>query len=380
MKIVFAGGGSGGHILPIIAIIREMRKLSPKEEIEFFYIGPKDDFTSLLLSQENIKIKPTTSGKIRRYSDKKSLFLNFIDLVFKIPFGVFQSFFQLFFLAPDLIFSKGGFGSVPTVVAGWLLQIPIFVHESDSIPGLSNKFSAKFAKKVFTSFPKTTDFKEDKMILVGNPIRRNLLNGTVEEAKENFDLTGRKPVILILGGSQGAQRVNDLFLEIIPKLVRDFEIIHQCGEKNYQQVNREAKILTKDFLHKYYHPFGFLKEHQLKSAYAACDIIVSRAGAGSIFEIAAVGKPSILIPLPESAQNHQINNAYKYADSGASIVLESTNFTPNFFLQKLKNLFDNPEKLEDMKEKTKKFAKPLAAQKIATYILSYLNLIIVKNE
>jgi UDP-N-acetylglucosamine--N-acetylmuramyl-(pentapeptide) pyrophosphoryl-undecaprenol N-acetylglucosamine transferase len=380
MKIVFAGGGSGGHILPIIAIIREIRKLSPKEEIDFYYIGPKDNFVSLLLSQEDIKIKSTTAGKIRRYVDKKSLFLNFIDIFFKIPFGIIQSFFHLFFLAPDLIFSKGGFGSIPTVLTGWLLQVPIFVHESDSVPGLSNKFSAKFAKKVFTSFPRTTDFKEDKMILVGNPIRRELLEGTREEAIETFNLTGRKPIILILGGSQGATRMNDVFLEVLSQLVRDFEIIHQCGENNFKKVNRESKILVKDFLHKYYHPFGFLKEHQLKNAYAACDIIVSRAGSGSIFEIAAVGKPSILVPLPESAQNHQVNNAYTYSETGASIVLEAANFTPYFFLEKLKNLFENPEELERMQENTKKFAKPLAAQKIATYLLTYLNLIIVKNE
>jgi UDP-N-acetylglucosamine--N-acetylmuramyl-(pentapeptide) pyrophosphoryl-undecaprenol N-acetylglucosamine transferase len=380
MKIVFAGGGSGGHILPIIAIIREIRKLSPKEEIDFYYIGPKDNFVSLLLSQEDIKIKSTTSGKIRRYNDKKSIFLNFIDLAFKIPFGILQSFFHLFFLAPDLIFSKGGFGSIPTVLAGWLLQVPIFIHESDSIPGLSNKFSAKFAKKVFVSFPRTTDFKEEKMILVGNPIRRELLEGSKEEAKEIFDLTGRRPTILVLGGSQGATRMNDVILEILSKLVREFEIIHQCGEKNFKKVNRESKILMKDFLHKYYHPFGFLKEHQLKNAYAACDIIISRAGSGSIFEIAATGKPSILVPLPESAQNHQVNNAYLYAETGASIVLEAANFTPYFFFEKLKNLFDNPDTLQQMSDNAKSFARPLAAKKIATYLLTYLNLIIVKNE
>ena len=376
MKILFTGGGSGGHVLPIIAIIREIRKFSIKKELEFFYVGPKDSFGDLLLSQEDIKIKNVTAGKIRRSTDREDLFLNFIDIAFKIPFGMMQSFFHIFFLAPDLIFSKGGFGSVPVVITGWLLGVPVFIHESDSIPGLANKFLAKFSSKIFTSFPQTIEFDEEKIILVGNPIRTEILNGTKEEAKKALKLTEKKPVVLILGGSQGAERVNDLFLEILPEVIRDFELIHQCGEANFERVNSESKVMLKEFLRKYYHPFPFLKENELKNAYAACDIIVSRAGAGSIFEIAAAGKPSILIPLPESAQNHQVNNAYVYAKSGAAIVLESENFTPHFFLNQLKMLLADPEKLKEMSNATKKFAKPAAAKDIARYILSYLNLIL----
>jgi len=378
MKILFTGGGSGGHVLPIIAIAREIRKFSIKKDLEFFYIGPKDGFGSLLLSQEDIKIKNIVAGKIRRYVDKKSLFENFIDVAFKIPFGIMQSFFYIFFLTPELIFSKGGFGSVPVVLAGWLLRVPVFIHESDSIPGLANKFLAKFSTKIFTSFPRTTEFDEKKMTLIGNPIRKEVLGGTKEKAIEIFKLTEKKPVILVLGGSQGAERVNDLFLELLPEIIQEFEIIHQCGENNFERVNSESKVLLKEFMQKYYHPFPFLKEKELKNAYAACDIIISRAGSGSIFEIAAVGKPSILIPLPESAQNHQVNNAYIYAKSGAAIVMETANFTPHFFFEQLKILFENPEKLKEMGEATKKFAKPEAAKDIARYILSYLNLIFVK--
>jgi len=376
MKILFTGGGSGGHVLPIIAITREIRKFSIKKGLEFFYIGPKDSFGDLLLSQEDIKIKNVATGKIRRYVDRESLFLNFIDIAFKIPFGIMQSFFHIFFLAPDLIFSKGGFGSVPVVITGWLLRVPIFIHESDSIPGLANKFLAKFSSKIFTSFPQTIEFDEKKMILIGNPIRAEILNGTKKKAKEILKLTERKPIVLILGGSQGAERINDLFLEILPEIIQDFELIHQCGENNFERVNSESKVMVKEFLQKYYHPFPFLKEEELKSAYAACDIVISRAGSGSLFEIAAAGKPSILIPLPESAQNHQVNNAYIYAKSGAAIVLESENFTPHFFLDQLKTLLSNPEKLKEMSNATKKFAKPSAAKDVARYILSYLNLIL----
>ena len=378
MKILFTGGGSGGHVFPIIAIIREIRKFSIKKELKFFYVGPKDDFGSLLLSQEDIKITNIISGKIRRYVDKKSLFQNFIDVAIKIPFGIIQSFFYIFFLSPDLIFSKGGFGSVPIVIAGWLLRVPVFIHESDSIPGLANKSSSKFTSKIFTSFSRTLEFDEEKMILIGNPIRKEILNGSKEKAKKIFKLTEKKPIILVLGGSQGAERINDLFLEMLPEMIQEFEIIHQCGEKNFERVNNESKVIVKEFLQKYYHPFPFLKEEELRNAYTACDIVVSRAGSGSIFEIAAIGKPSILIPLPESAQNHQINNAYVYAKTGAALVLEDENFTPHFFFEQLKILSSNPEKLKEMSEATKKFAKPSAAKDIAQYILSYLNLIFVK--
>jgi len=372
MKILFTGGGSGGHIFPIIAISREIRRISPEGKIEFFYIGPKDDFGEILLSQEGIKVKTILAGKIRRYFDFKSLFENLIDIFVKIPFGIFQAFFYLFFLAPDLIFSKGGFGSIPAVISGWLLRIPIFLHESDSIPGMANRFLAKFSLEIFVSFPKTLYFPEEKLILVGNPIRREILEESEEKAKNFFKTSGGKPLILILGGSQGAQKINDKILEILPEILKDFELIHQCGEKNYEEVRAEEKIMITKDLEKYYHLFPFLKEEELKKAYAICDLIVSRAGAGTIFEIAALGKPSILIPLSGAAQDHQLKNAYTFAASGATKVLEEKNFTPHFFLERLKYLFSHPEELEKMSLAAKEFSKPLAAKIIAAYMVDYL--------
>ena len=325
-----------------------------------------------MLSQEGIKVKTILAGKIRRYFDFKSLFENLIDIFVKIPFGIFQAFFYLFFLAPDLIFSKGGFGSIPAVISGWLLRIPIFLHESDSIPGMANRFLAKFSLEIFVSFPKTLYFPEEKLILVGNPIRREILEESEEKAKNFLKTSGGKPLILILGGSQGAQKINDKILEILPEILKDFELIHQCGEKNYEEVRAEEKIMITKDLEKYYHLFPFLKEEELKKAYAICDLIVSRAGAGTIFEIAALGKPSILIPLSGAAQDHQLKNAYTFAASGATKVLEEKNFTPHFFLERLKYLFSHPEELEKMSLAAKEFSKPLAAKIIAAYMVDYL--------
>ncbi len=372
MKLVFTGGGTGGHIFPIIAVVREIRKSYQDKDIEFFYIGPKDEFFSILLSQEGIKVKTVLSGKIRRYWGIKTLFQNFIDVFIKIPIGFFQAFFYFFFLAPDLIVSKGGFGSVTGVMAGKLLQIPIFLHESDTAPGLANRFLARFSLKIFVSFPETEYFKPSKMILIGNPIRREILEESKKEAQEIFKLTKEKPVILVLGGSQGAQRVNDRILEVLSNLLQNFEVIHQTGRANFKQVQAEAKVVISKDLEKYYHPFPFFKEQEIEKAYRLADLIVSRAGSGSIFEIAAFGKPSILIPLPESAQNHQVKNAYSYAENGACQILEEPNFTANFFLERLKYLFSHPQELEKMKKAAKEFSKPEAAAKMAEYIVEYL--------
>ena len=371
MRVLFTGGGTAGHIFPIIAIVREIQEIYPELNLRFFYLGPKDEFGQVLLSQEGIEPKPVLAGKIRRYLNWKSFFQNLFD-VFKIPLGILQAFFYIFFWAPDLIFSKGGFGSIPAVVAGWLLKVPIFLHESDINPGLANRFLSKLALEVFVSFPQTESLAPSKMILVGNPIRKEILEGSKAKAQKLFKLSYQKPVILILGGSQGAQRINDKILEILPELLKNFEIIHQSGEKNFYQVKAESEIIIPKELAPFYHLFPFLKDEELKHAYAACDLVVSRAGSGSIFEIAALGKPSILIPLPEAAQNHQIKNAYAYAQSGATIVLEEANFTPHFFLEKLKYLISQTEELKKMQKAAEKFSKPMAAKIIANYLIEFL--------
>lgn len=374
MKIVFAGGGTGGHIFPIIAICREIRRIYPEEKIQFLYMGPRDELGVTFLSQEGIKVKIITAGKIRRYLGVGAFFLNIIDVLFKIPLGILEAFFSLFFSAPDLIFSKGGYGSITTVIAGKLLGIPIFLHESDIAPGLANRFLGRFATEIFISFSRTEYFSPQKMILVGNPIRREILEGSKEKALEIFKLSGGKPVILILGGSQGAQRINNVILVILPEILGEFELIHQAGVRNFKTVKKEVEVILPGESRKYYHLSSFLKEDELKHAYAICDLIVGRAGAGTIFEVASLEKPSILIPLPEAAQNHQLKNAYSYAQNGAAMIIEKVNLTPNFFLERIKYLFSHPSEMEKMKKGAKEFSKPKAAKVIASYIVEYLKL------
>jgi len=380
MKVVFTGGGTGGHIYPIIAIGRELKsayynkiedKDKKKKPLEIFYIGPKDRLVLNLLKQEGIKVKKISAGKVRRYFGIRAFFQNLVD-PFKTLFGVIQAFRHLFLLAPDLIFSTGGYGSFPVVFAARFLRIPIFLHESDAVLGLANKTLKKFSAEIFVSFPKTENVDVSKMILVGNPIRKELLEGSAEDAKKLFNITGGKPVVLIMGGSQGSQRINNTVVNILPQLVNKFEIIHQTGDKNFEEVKKNAEVMLEKESIIYYHPISYLEEINLKHAYKIANLIVSRAGSSSIFEIAALKKPSILIPLASSAQDHQVKNAYAYIKSKATVVIEEDNLTPHFFLAIIKNILENPKEYEKMQKAAEQFSRLRAGEIIANYIVEYL--------
>lgn len=368
MKIIFTGGGTAGHIFPILAIIRELRSNYSDPDLELYYFGPKDNQTELLLSVEKVKIKRIPSGKLRRYFSLR----NFYDF-FKTPCGIIKATFLFFFLAPDLVFSKGGYGSFPTAFAARLLRVPIFIHESDAVAGLATKMESKWAVEIFTSFAATANLSKEKMVCVGNPIRREVTGGNREEGLRFFEITSQKPMLLILGGSQGAMSINNLILEILPELLADFEIIHQIGEGNFKQISQEARVLVADEqIRKRYHAFGFLNESQLRNAFAASNLVISRAGGGTIFEIAANKKPAILIPLPGAAQNHQAQNSYAFQAAGAAEVIEEDNLKPHFFLEKIRYLFSHPNILQAMAQGSEDFSRPKAARLIANYLLEYL--------
>ena len=363
MRILFTGGGTGGHIFPIIAVARQLKKLAREREmdLELFYLGPAD-FDLQPLKAEEIKIKAILAGKLRRYFSGWTI----LD-IFKIPIGLFQVLIYLYTWMPRVIFSKGGYGSVPIVLVGWLFRIPILVHESDTIPGLANRLAGKLASRVAVSFEAAKKyFPAKKTALIGNPVRQEILQADREEAKKIFKLVSDQPVILIFGGSQGAQAINQIILDVLPSLLEKAEIIHICGPKNYSQISSQTSsiVQTKELLEQY-HLYPFLYENQIKHAYAIADLVISRAGAGSIFEIAACGKPSILIPLPSAASNHQRENAFAYAKSGTTIVIEQANLTPHLFLERIFNLLEHAELRQKMSQCALAFAKPEAGQKIA---------------
>ncbi|MGB9848145.1 MAG: undecaprenyldiphospho-muramoylpentapeptide beta-N-acetylglucosaminyltransferase [Minisyncoccia bacterium] len=377
LKVALAGGGTGGHTYPLIAVFRKLKKICEGHLVilDSFYIGP-DTFNEEIFTKEGIKVVKITSGKWRAYFSP----LNFID-IFKLIIGIFQAFFKLWKNMPDIIFSKGGYGALPTVIAGYFLGIPIVIHESDAVPGKSNKIAAAFARKVALAFETAKQyFLPEKTVVVGNPVRDSILHNNIpqEEGKKYFGFLPDKPLVLFLGGSQGSQRINDLVLDSIEMLLKnDVQILHQTGSKNYKEIFLESKLIL-EFLPepytKFYQVRDFLNEKDYLHALAAADLIVSRAGSGAIFEIAAAKKPSILIPLPEAAHNHQHLNAIEYARFNAAIILEEKNATPNLLVKKILDILNDSNQKALMINGAKLFIKKDAAEEISKIIFETLQI------
>jgi len=214
VNIVFTGGGSGGHVFPVVAVLRELKRQFRLNQIEyrFVFIGAKDDFSSVYFANEQIPARFISAGKIRRYFSLR----NILDMG-KVPVGILQSLWHLWILMPHAIFSKGGFGSFPVVFAAWLYRIPVLLHESDAVPGLANKILAKFSKRIVTSFPNTPGLSLKKSVLIGNPIRNELLYGSNEQLPDPIPIIEGRKTIFVMGGSQGSQRINDFLLQVLPK-------------------------------------------------------------------------------------------------------------------------------------------------------------------
>lgn len=372
MRILFAGGGSGGHFYPIIAVAREIRKIADDEGIVkvdmVFYSTALADSELVTLRQEDIRYCWVPTGKVRRYFS----FLNFSDL-FKTLAGIVKAIWSIYLNIPDVVFAKGGYASFPALLAARLFNIPVIVHESDTVPGKVNKWASSFARRIAISFPESAQFfpEEEKTAFTGHPVRTSVLRGNKEAAYNIFGFTKELPVILITGGSQGAKKLNDIFLDIAPRVVEFAQVIHQTGPKIYESVRkRAAVVLEKSPYASRYHSYGFLNEADLRDALAISTIAVSRPGAGSVFYLAASEVPAILVPIPDSAQDHQRSNAYSYARAGAAQVMEEENLTGNLLLAEIKRLLENPERITEMKKSAAAFSRPDAARQIAREIIN----------
>lgn len=371
-RILLTGGGSGGHVFPLIAVANALKEKAQQngQELELLILG-EGQFMEKAAVENGIPFKRILAGKLRRYFSP----LTVLDIL-KTPIGFFQSLWHIFWFMPDIIFAKGGYASVMPAIIGRFYFIPLFIHESDSVPGLANKILGKLAKTIFISFQSADKyFKAGKTILTGNPFRKELMGQTKESSLNFFKLKSDKKTILVLGGSQGAQKINDIIMQSLVMLAKNFQVIHQCGESQYTFVKNETDKLIKEGEGKYaedirenYKFFPFLDTEQLGMAYAAADILVSRAGAGSIFEIAVFGKPVILIPITNSSADHQLANAREFSKFGA-VVLEEQNLTSHILINQIESLL-NEENYAKISANIKTFAKPEAADKIASALLN----------
>lgn len=326
-KIVFTGGGSAGHVTPNLALISELR--SSGWTID--YIGSADGIEKGIITEAGIPFHAISSGKLRRYFDIK----NFKD-PFKVIKGVWDAYRLLGKLRPDAVFSKGGFVTVPVVVAAKLRGIPAIIHESDMTPGLANKLSAPFAKHICVTFPETLQhIKGSKGVCTGLPIRSELLQGRADKARAELDFLRDRPVLLVMGGSLGAKAINEAVRSALPDLLSVFQIIHICGKGHLDEKLSGTRG---------YRQFEYISS-ELPDYLALADAVVSRAGATSLFEFLALRKPMLLIPLSRQAsRGDQILNARSFEKRGYALVIEEEALTGELLQASARSLYEDRER------------------------------------
>ena len=334
-KIVMTGGGTAGHVTPNIALMPALRN----EGYEISYIGSYEGIEKGLIEAQGVPYYGISSGKLRRYFDLK----NFSD-PFKVLKGYQQAIHLLKKIKPDVVFSKGGFVSVPVVLAAKHCKIPAIIHESDITPGLANKIAIPSAVKVCCNFPETLKYlPEGKAVLTGSPIRKELLNGNPDNARKlcHFE-DSDKPVILIIGGSSGSRAINTAIRNLLPELLKRYNIIHLCGKGNLDtSLNETAGYAQFEYANK-----------ELSDMFALASLVISRAGANAICELLALRKPNILIPLSVAAsRGDQILNANSFRSSGYSYVLEEENVTNTALLDAINYVFEHKASYVDAMEK-----------------------------
>jgi UDP-N-acetylglucosamine--N-acetylmuramyl-(pentapeptide) pyrophosphoryl-undecaprenol N-acetylglucosamine transferase len=351
MKIIFSGGETGGHFYPIIAIAESIQKISKEKKLltpEMFFFAPSP-YNQGLLYDHNIEFKKVTAGKMRRYFS----ILNFTDL-FKTAWGILGALFDIFDIYPDVLFCKGGYGAFPAVFAARLLRIPVFVHESDTAPGRVNKWAGKFATRIAVSYKEAAAYfpkAKDKVAYTGQPVLAERLSTITSNASEFFGFEQGVPTIFIIGGSQGAE-------------------IHQTGPANIKVMQESAAaVLLGNQNKNRYKPMGYLNSLEMRMASGAASLIISRGGS-TIFEIASWSVPSIIIPITDSNENHQVKNAFAYAKDGACSVIQEENLKPNILLSEIKRIIENKELSDKMRAGATAFFKPDAADQIARELLS----------
>ena len=322
-RIVLTGGGTAGHVTPNIALLPRLKEL----DYDIHYIGSYDGIESKLIPDYDIPYYGISTGKLRRYFDPK----NFSD-PFRVVKGYAEAKKILKQIKPDVVFSKGGFVSVPVVRAASSLKIPCIIHESDMTPGLANKLCIPVAKKICCNFLETLqNLPEDKAVLTGSPIREELSKGNKIAGLDFCGFTANKPVLMVIGGSLGAANVNAAVREALPELLEDFQVVHICGKEKVDNLLLNTAG---------YKQFEYVKT-ELKDIFAIADVVISRAGANAICELLALKKPNILIPLCNGSRGDQILNAKSFESQGFSIVLEEDDITTDLLVEKVRELYCN---------------------------------------
>lgn len=371
MKILFTGGGTGGHFYPIIAISEALYERTKEKRIlipKLYFMSPTK-YNPRALFDNDIEYVPVSAGKMRRYFS----LLNITD-IFKTAYGVLTALVKLYRIYPDVVFGKGGYASFPALFAARLLRIPVVIHESDSRPGRVNAWAGKFARKIAVSYPEAAEVfnkkgKPGRVAFTGMPVRREIKDPLLNGAHEFLDLEEGTPTVVIFGGSQGSQKINDVVLDALPELLKSYQVIHQTGRSNFESVKLTASVILKGNENTYrYHPHNYMNDLTLRMCGAVASVVVSRAGS-TIFEIASWGVPSIIVPLSPEVSHDQTNNAFAYARAGACTVVEEYNLGDNILISEIDKITKNQPIADRMRASAKQFSHPDAPMKIAEVLL-----------
>ena len=365
IRLVIAGGGTGGHVQPALAVLQSLRQ---KANVDPLWIGSRGGVEASLARENNAPFRAIQTGKLRRYFSLQTP----IDAM-RIPLGSVQAFNILRRFRPDVIFSTGGFVSVPTVVAGRLLRIPSITHEQTATVGLATKINARFATVVALSFAQSQSQMSGtnaRLIVTGNPVRASLFGGSADAGREHFSLPSDLPLIYVTGGALGAQAINRTVMDALPQLLQRAVVLHQCGPASG---NGDLPLLeaARNTL-----PFEFQSRYairerigeELADVYAAAALVVGRAGAGTVAELAALGKPALLVPLPGTGGDEQTLNARFLEDAGAAVLLPQDQLTPDRLMMEIDRLLDSST-LETMSEAARRIGRTDAADRLANAIL-----------
>jgi len=364
MRLILTGGGTAGHVYPLLAVFEELQKQSKDKPLVPLYVGSASGMEQEILKNHKIPAVFIYSGKWRRYWKKwwPALFLNLRDL-FLILLGFFQALFVILKFKPDKVFAKGGYVTIPMVLAARICGIPVIIHESDLVMGLSNQLCSRLAQKICLAFPLRyyQNLPRKKIIYTGNPIRQEFIKIKKEERQEKGE------TVLVMGGSQGSKVINQAIYPILPQLLKRARVIHIVGNLDFQRALDVKKSLPKD-LKERYTVYDFVKD-KMAFLMAEADLVVSRSGANTIFEIAALGKPSVLIPLVWSANEHQAKNASIFQSKKASVVIEEGDLSERL-LEVLVELLGDKKRLKLMGKAAKELSRVDASAKIAHEILT----------
>lgn len=361
LRVWLVGGGTGGHITPLLAVAEVLRRHS---DVKITYIGEAKSREEELARHEHIPFQAIMSGKLRRSWDVVSIYQNVRDLT-RVWRGYWQARRLILKQRPDVIFSKGGQVAPPVCLAAKHFNIPVIIHESDAAMGLANKFTARLATKVLTGFPAVNypNIDAQKIIPVGIPLSAEF---NVERKTKKPD----RPMILITGGIQGAQSINRAVALILPLLLAKYDVMHVTGDASYDEFVKIKAELSRDLRDNYgVIPFT----HNMAELMREATIVLSRASGTTMFELATLGKPMILIPLPSAGSDHQRANARIFVGSGAAIMLEQSTITPEILFATIDGLLSNAIELARLKQNVAQFACPAAAKVVADLLLKEAN-------